>query len=316
MRTKKIVSVVYTAHGFHFHPCGGLVSNWLYMHLEKLAGRWTDALIVINKEDYKAARQYGIVAETILCRMPGIGIDLEYWNWEHVDKKEVDDLRQRLKIESDSPVLLCVGDLIPRKRHGDLLRGFAEFLAQQNNANFSIEHKVGTAVPAVRGRLGEASLPSLCTDYDAIRPVLILAGDGPLRITLEALARELGIAKHVRFVGFQYDLRAFYALADATVLVSLQEGLPRSLMESLAMETPVIATDVRGNHELVDDSCGFLVPPRDAKGLTTALQRLFSLTHDQRRELGRRARERMADYSLTRCLATTQALYESLIGRN
>lgn len=283
VRRERGTRVVYTAHGFHFHPFGNLLTNWFWLCLEKLAGRWTDALIVINREDFDAARQHWIVTGNKLHRLPGIGIDLDHWKRDHVSYKELADMRKALNIKTDTPVLLCVGDLIPRKRHADLLRGFSEFLMPRREVT------------------------------PEIRPVLIFAGDGPLRIILEALARKLGIAEQVRFAGFQNDLRTFYTLADVTVMVSLQEGLPRSLMESLAMGTPVIATDVRGNHELVDETCGFLVPPRNSQALANAMRWMFDMTAEQRRELGRRGRERMAEYSIARCLAMTEAIYAKLL---
>lgn len=282
MRLEGRVSIVYTAHGFHFHPHSRGLWNFFFLMLEKIAGHWTDALCVINQEDYEVARVQRIVEEKKLWHMPGIGIDLTYWNRDHVGERDVDALRRCLKIEAQAPVFLCVGDLTARKRHCDLLRGFAAVVKAQ---------EVNTT---------EA------------RAVLVLAGDGPLRGKLEAEAKLLGIDRQVRFVGFQEDVRPFYRLAEVTLLVSLQEGLPRSLMESLAMETPVITTDVRGNHELADETCGLLVPPMDGEALANAIRKMLGMTADMRREMGRQGRAKMSAFSQERCLELTERVYARL----
>jgi glycosyltransferase involved in cell wall biosynthesis len=144
------------------------------------------------------------------------------------------------------------------------------------------------------------------------RAVLVLAGDGPLRVKLELEAKILQIDRYVRFAGFQVDVRPFYRLADATLLVSLQEGLPRSLMESLAMETPVITTDVRGNHEVADETCGLLVPPMDVEALASALRKMLGMTAERRREMGRQGRAKMSAFSQEKCLELTERVYARL----
>jgi glycosyltransferase involved in cell wall biosynthesis len=214
--------------------------------------------------------------------MPGIGLDLAHWRRDDGSDAGSSTFRTRLGIGADAPVLLCVAELVARKRHADLLKGFAALV---HGGSFAPDRQ----------------------------PVLVLAGDGPLRGPLAAMAAGLGVADHVRWVGFQDDLRPFYQAAAMTVLVSLQEGLPRCLMESLAMETPVVATDVRGNHEIADTSCGRLVPPRNPLALAAAMRELLALKPEERREMGRRGRARMEKYSLARCLEMTEAVYAKVL---
>jgi glycosyltransferase involved in cell wall biosynthesis len=283
LRATGHVRVVYTAHGFHFHPLGNWLLNQLYAHLERLAGQWTDALIVINRHDQDLARQHCIVADAKIHHCPGIGIDLAYWQRETVRDPEMDALRHQWHISIEAPVLLCVADLIPRKRHADLLRAFAALWAARSSMTGS--------------------------DW----PVLILAGDGPCRHRLEQLAHRLGVTAALRLVGFQEDLRPYYKMAAATVLVSTQEGLPRSVMESLAMETPVVATAVRGCLDLVNDSCGVLVPPHDVQALCRALQKILAMPCEVRRAWGQRGRSRLTAYSIQHCLAHTEQVYTALL---
>jgi len=68
--------VLYTAHGFHFYK-GAPVKNWLlYYNMEKLAAHWTDGLITINEEDYKAAQKFKLRKNRKVFFVPGVGVDI------------------------------------------------------------------------------------------------------------------------------------------------------------------------------------------------------------------------------------------------
>lgn len=107
---------------------------------------------------------------------------------------------------------------------------------------------------------------------------LTIAGDGPARNMLEAQAKALGVQAAVQFAGY-LDESAVTALlddADMLVLPSFAEGVPVVLMEAMASRLPVIATQVGGVPELVDDGLsGFLVPPGDVENLTVRLRALL-----------------------------------------
>ncbi len=123
-----------------------------------------------------------------------------------------------------------------------------------------------------------------------------LVGDGPARGALERLARELGIAERVRFLGWLPFAEARDAMGRATVLVhpsdGLGDGLPNVIREAMALGTPVIASRVAGIPEALDDGrCGVLVPPRDVGALADALAALLA-DAGSRAELAALARRR------------------------
>ncbi len=104
----------------------------------------------------------------------------------------------------------------------------------------------------------------------------VLAGDGPLRGELEALAGELGIAGRCAFLGERADVADLLAAADLFVLPSLYEGLPLSVLEAMAARRPVVATAIGGTDEAVaHEETGLLVPPRDPPALAAAIRRLL-----------------------------------------
>jgi colanic acid/amylovoran biosynthesis glycosyltransferase len=108
---------------------------------------------------------------------------------------------------------------------------------------------------------------------------LTLIGDGPERTTLERRVHELALEQHVRILGAvgQDDIREQYERADIFCLPSSAEGLPIVLMEAMAMELPVVASQVMGVSELVEhDVSGLLVTPARPDLLADALERLAS----------------------------------------
>lgn len=126
---------------------------------------------------------------------------------------------------------------------------------------------------------------------------LILAGDGPLRPTLEALAERWGIERRVSFPGAvgQEQIHALYAAATIFCLPSFAEGLPTVLMEAMAMELPVVSTRINGVPELVEDGrTGLLVTPARADQLAGALERLIG-DPARRRSMGAAARRVVAE---------------------
>ena len=107
---------------------------------------------------------------------------------------------------------------------------------------------------------------------------VILAGEGPLRPTLERFAEQLGLASQVSFPGAvgQEEIHALYAGASIFCLPSFAEGVPGVLMEAMAMELPVVSTRITGVPELIDDGrTGLLVAPGRTDQLADALERLL-----------------------------------------
>ncbi|MCP5368313.1 MAG: glycosyltransferase [Hyphomicrobiales bacterium] len=122
---------------------------------------------------------------------------------------------------------------------------------------------------------------------------LVLCGDGTQRAALEALARDLGIADRVSFLGFRANPFAEMRAADLFVLSSDREGLPNALVEAQGLGLPAVATDCRsGPAEIVaDGETGLLVPTGDVDALARALGRLLA-DGAARARFGAAARER------------------------
>lgn len=143
--------------------------------------------------------------------------------------------------------------------------------------------------------------------------LFVLAGDGPDRTSLEALARTLGISERVLFLGQRQDIPELLANCDIFVLPSLFEGFPLSILEAMAAARPVIASQIGGVDEAVVDSVtGVLVPPRDSTALADAILRMLA---DPRHaaDLGHAGRLRVHQaFSVQRMATQVDALYREL----
>jgi glycosyltransferase involved in cell wall biosynthesis len=101
----------------------------------------------------------------------------------------------------------------------------------------------------------------------------VMVGDGPLRTAAEELARSLGVAEHMVFCGWWDDVTALLDATTVSVLTSVHEGLPCSVVEALAAGVPVVATAVDGTVEVIGSGVnGFLAPVGDVDALATGVR--------------------------------------------
>jgi glycosyltransferase involved in cell wall biosynthesis len=175
--------------------------------------------------------------------------------------------RARLGLDPRARVIGTVGRLVPVKGHGVLIEALA-------------------------------ALPE-----DAH---LVLAGDGPERPALEALAARLGLGRRVTFLGHRDDPEAVLPAFDVFCLPSLAEGLPRSVLEAQACGVPVVASDVGGLGEAVCPHTGRLVVAGDGEALPAALASV--LARPRQPDITRAFIE--GRYSLSRTLAAFRGLAE------
>lgn len=144
---------------------------------------------------------------------------------------------------------------------------------------------------------------------------LRLVGRGPQRDELEARRRDLGLEDHVELLGFREDVPDLMAAADGFVLSSAWEGLPNVVMEAMAAELPVVATDVGGVSELVDDGeTGLLVPPHDVATLADAMSTIMDYPEEHRRQMGRKGRTFVHEhFEAHRVFSRWEQLFEDLL---
>lgn len=118
----------------------------------------------------------------------------------------------------------------------------------------------------------------------------------------------------IEWVGFQKDVRPFLIESDIVCLPSYREGLPKSLIEAMAIGRPIVTTDVPGCRECVDEGVnGYLVPVKNVNSLAIALEKLLS-NYDLRISMGKASRHKMeAELSLEKVVSETMIFYKKLI---
>ncbi|MEM9020229.1 MAG: glycosyltransferase [Planctomycetota bacterium] len=191
------------------------------------------------------------------------------------------DARQALRLEPDAPVVMQVARLHPVKDHATAVRAFA----------------------AVHGELPSARL--------------VLIGDGPERETIEQQARALGLSDAVVFTGVRADVRDLLPAADVFLLSSLSEGISVTLLEAMDAGLPIVATQVGGNREVVEqERTGLLAPRGDHAALGRCLLTLLG-DPNTAGEYGQAGRRRLLKrFTQDKMHAGYAAQYESLLARS
>jgi glycosyltransferase involved in cell wall biosynthesis len=190
---------------------------------------------------------------------------------ELLDTPDIATLKKELGIPEGFRVIGCVASLAPHKGHRYLLEAFKKI----DNA------------------------------------YLLLIGDGSLRGELEKMASNYGISERVIFAGYKKDVTPYIQLMDIVVLPSSErEGLGISIIEAMALSKPVVATNIGGIPELVEDGrTGILVKPKDSDALTEAINRLLK-SPELMRKLSVNGRKRyLKIFTLNQMIEKIEELY-------
>ena len=137
-----------------------------------------------------------------------------------------------------------------------------------------------------------------------------IAGQGPIESELRAQIRDRGLSEQVHLLGYRTDVPRVMAASDVLVLPSFREGTPRAITEAMAAGLPIVATDIAGIPEQVDDGeNGYLVEPGDPDALARNLRRLVQ-NPEKPAEMGRKSRERVKTFSMDSMLDDLERVYE------
>jgi glycosyltransferase involved in cell wall biosynthesis len=264
-------------HTFHGHVLRGYFSPAkaeAFRRLESSLARVSDALVAVSPEVRDDLIGLGVAPPEKVVVIR-LGLDLAART--AVAPGAADELRREAGVPADAFLVGWLGRLTEIKRPADLLEAFARVHVPQG------AH-------------------------------LLVAGDGPLRADMEALAASLGIGDRVHFVGFRSDVGAVYAACDAVALTSANEGTPVSVIEALAAGRPVVSTDVGGVSDIVREGrSGFLVPAGDVDAISDRLMRLAA-DPDLRHAFGEAGRSDVVPrYSVPRLVSDVDSLYRRLL---
>lgn len=246
-----------------------------------LAYRLTDGLCVHTTAVSQAVADRYIETRAVprrKCSVITNGIDVDHFSptAEHGSRA-----RELMHAEDDF-VWLAAGRMVPAKDFDNLLAAFRLVRVQRPGAQLWIA-----------GELAEKQLT---------------------RMGGEVVGPEKHESEGIRWLGFCEDMAATIAPADAFVLSSAWEGMPLVVGEAMAMEKPVVATDVGGVRELVGDA-GMLIPAKDSEALARAMLSMMNMAQEEREAMGKAARERICQsFDMNAKAAVWEALYARLLG--
>lgn len=244
------VSVIYTAHGFHFYRGAPLVNNTIYRLVEMTLARYTDVVITINKEDYQSALKMHIRKGGKVYQIPSIGLDRQRFSRQTPAERE--KRREELGIE-DKFFLVSVGELNENKNH------FVVFQALKQMREQGI-------------------------DISSI--VYGICGDGFFHDRMRQWIDEMGLADNVRLFGYCEDVRMVEGCADAAIFPSKREGMGMAALEALSMGLPLIAADNRGTREYMRHlKNGYVCDSKDARSFIEGIEYIRHLSAEEKKEM-------------------------------
>lgn len=194
------------------------------------------------------------------------GIDTSYFDPDQIATREQEQLRLQLGLAEDDFVFIFVGRLVRDKGINELVTAFKNLQSILNTKN--------NETPSIH-----TQHPSPRIHHPASKLLLV----GPLEQDLDPLESEtlaeIESNPHIISVGFQAEVRPYFALSNALVFPSYREGFPNVVLQSLAMNLPAIVTDINGCNEIITpDKNGLLIPVKDTKALQSAMSLLWTDT--------------------------------------
>lgn len=203
----------------------------------------------------------------------GVGLDLNKFVEASTDEKA--EVRQMLGLQKEDVFAISVAQLIKRKNHMALIQA----VAKMENPHFH----------------------------------LFICGDGVQEEELRAKVKELGIEKQVHFLGFRRDVYKLCSSADLFLFASLQEGLPVAIMEAMACGLPIVASNIRGNNDLIDPGMGgYLVNPNDVDGFVEGIRKIMK-DEVQLQKMKEYNLEKVRSYGIDAVVAQMAELYRSVM---
>lgn len=203
----------------------------------------------------------------------GVGMDLDHFAEASPEEKR--EVRRMLGLADDDIYAISVAQLIKRKNHTVLIQAVSKL----QNPKFH----------------------------------LFICGDGIQDGELKELAKNLGVAQQVHFLGFRRDVHRLCGAADLFLFASLQEGLPVAVMEAMACGLPIVASDIRGNCDLIDPGKGgYLVKPTDVDGFVDGIRRVLASEDDLPRMKSHNI-SKVRSYSIDAVTEQMARLYESIM---
>src|SRR5699024_9448318 len=243
VKMARVQVIIYTAHGFYFHENMSPKKYKFFYTIEKLCAKWcTNYIFTQSEEDGQLAIKDKFLPEDRITIISN-GVDVQgEFNPANMEKKHIDNYKREFNIKENDVVVSFIGRLVREKGIIDLLAGFNQI--EQKNIKLLVIGDTGSSER-------DQQANSFLEDYRS-NPNII-------------------------FTGFRSDISELLAISEVFCLPSYREGMPRSIIEAMAMECAIVATNIRGSREEVDHGInGYLVPKQIIEPLADTLERVIT----------------------------------------
>lgn len=235
---------------------GASLIEWAFLPLDKMLVRNIDVLITANGEDYHTALKYKFRAKNII-QCCGVGVKLDKFRKEGTNR---DTMRKKLGIPNDVPVLIYVAELNKNKNQIMLIKMFSE---------------VKKKIPDIQ---------------------MLLVGPDHYNGKIQRMIQKEHFSDCIHCLGWRSDVPNLIKASDIAVASSIREGFGLNIVEYMACDIPVVASDNRGHRETIEDGVtGFLVSKNDYE---TMAERVILLLSDQEKydSIIKTAKSRIPNY--------------------
>jgi glycosyltransferase involved in cell wall biosynthesis len=275
----RATKIVHTIHGLAFHPYQNELINKFYIAVEKSAAKRTDFFISVADAMTSQALAAGIGRpEQFTTAYSAIEED-DFL--QPISEKLKRVFRLKYGIKEDAVVLVTISRLFMLKGHDYIIDSAKTLSKQYKNA------------------------------------VWLFVGDGNLSEHYKNQVHSLGLADRIKFTGLLPPHQIPLAIASSDILVhcSLREGLARTLPQAMLCGKPAVSFDVDGAREVVDESTGRLIEPKNVGQLTRACSELIE-NAELRNKLGAAGRESVKEkFAPNTMVDTIEAVYQRLLER-
>lgn len=222
--------VIYTAHGFHFYK-GAPLLNWLIFYpVEKYLSKYTDTLITINNEDYELAKRKFKKCYNIKL-VPGVGVDSNKFNI-NMKAEEEQKIKEKFGFKKNDFIIIYVAELNKNKNQFMAIKAMKELVKENNDIK------------------------------------LLLVGKGEYEKKYKKLIEKLKLENNVILAGYRNDVPKLMKISNLAISCSNREGLPVNLIEAQMSGLPIIATNCRGNRDVLKEQHEYLIELNNEKKLS------------------------------------------------
>lgn len=298
--------VINTVHGYLFDRDTSVLKRSILLCAEKLTRPATDILVVMNQQDYEIAEKYHLYKNKLI-KIPGFGIDTERFS-----KKKVEEELLRNKINNGNKKAIAEG----METNG------IKAIRRTERLKFGIEENDIVLIYAAEfsKRKNQKMLIEAMTKFPE-NVKLLLAGKGELLEDCQMLSEHLNLSQgdtgnihpqdknKVIFLGHVKNLEDYYYLSDICVSASRIEGLPFNVMEAMSMGLPVVATNIKGHQDLVEQGVnGYLYEFDNQHGFVEAVTQLIN----EVKAVNENNRVKAQNYRLELVMKEVLTVYERL----